>query len=88
MKKKKNKFKFKQGEMYYFRWHDASSSLGWRKLEQALKADPSIIENVGVYLGETEQEYVFAASHDLTASLVSEVMYRPKANILSVKRVK
>ncbi len=82
------KFKFKVGKMYYFKWHDASQSQGWRTQHEALAANPSIIENVGFYMGESDKEYIFCGDHDVNANLYNNLMYRPKGNMLNAREIK
>lgn len=80
--------KFKKGSLYLFRWHDASTSTGWRSYTGAMAGKPSIIENVGFFMGETDSEYIFHADKDISVESYNNVMYRPKSLITYAKRLK
>ena len=82
------RFKFKKDKMYFFKWHDASSGTGWRNEREALESKPSIIHNVGFYLGENKTEYIFVGTHDKGADLYNNVMWRPKGMMLEAKEIK
>ena len=80
--------KFKLGCRYWIKWHDASIRTGWADRETALKPKPSYIESMGVYLGDTKDEYVFAGDHDVTSNTYNCVMYRPKGWLLEAREIR
>ena len=82
------RFKFKRGKMYWFKWHDASSSTGWRNYAEIMSAKGSLVENVGFYIGESAKEYMFVGTHDKGADLYNNIMWRPKSIMLEAKEIK
>ena len=79
--------KLKKGAIYYYKWQDASASLGWKTKEEAVNAPTTIVESIGVFVGENKTEYVFCSDCSAEGK-INSVAKLPKGMLLSARKLR